>query len=145
MSSGILGMQGLSRYLQAYGTIWESFYVIRNYWNAAFVSIFTSICKDLGVIVRHPKLLECSVCLNIYKHVSGYESHVVSSGIIGMQRLSRYVQACGTVWDSFYVIRSYWNAAFFLIFISICKDMRVILCRPELSECSVCLDIYKHM
>ena len=46
-----------------------SFYVIRNYWNAAFVSIFTSICKDMGVIACHPELLECSVCLDIYKHM----------------------------------------------------------------------------
>ena len=94
MSSGIIGMQRLSRYLQAYGTIWESFYVIRNdwnaavvsiftayvtiwesfyvirnYWNAAFVSIFTSICKDMGVIVRHLEILECGVCLDIYKHM----------------------------------------------------------------------------
>ena len=68
-SSGIIGMQRLSRYLQAYVTIWESFYVIRNYWNAAFVSIFTSICKDMGVILCHPELLECSVCLDIYKHL----------------------------------------------------------------------------
>ena len=68
--------------------------MIRIYWNAAFVSIFASICKDMG---------------------------------------------------SFYVIRNYWNAAFVLIFASICKDMGVILCHPELLECSVRLDIYKHM
>ena len=69
MSSVIIGMQCLSRYLQASVTIWESFHVIRNYWNAAFVSIFTSICNDLGVILCHPELLECSVCLDIYKHM----------------------------------------------------------------------------
>ena len=69
MSSGIIGMQRVSRYLQAYVTIWESFYVIRNYWNAAFVSILTSICKDMGVILCHPELSECSVCLDIYKHM----------------------------------------------------------------------------
>ena len=69
MSSGIIGMQQLSRYLQAYGTIWESVHVIRNDWNAAFVSIFTSICKDMGVFVCHPELLECSACLDIYKHM----------------------------------------------------------------------------
>ena len=69
MSSGIIGKQRLSRYLQSYGTIWESFYVIRNYWNTAFVSIFISICKDMGVILCHPELLECSVCLDIHKHM----------------------------------------------------------------------------
>ena len=63
MSSGIIGMQRLSRYSQAYVTIWESFYVMGNYWNAAFVSIFISICKDMGVILCHPEFLECSVCL----------------------------------------------------------------------------------
>ena len=63
MSSGIIGMQRLSRYLQAYVRIWESFYIIWNYWNAAFVSIFISICKDMGVILCHPEFLECSVCL----------------------------------------------------------------------------------
>ena len=94
MSSRILGMQGLSRYLQAYGTIWESFYVIRNYWNAAVVSIFTSICNDMGVISCHSE---------------------------------------------------FGNAAFVSIFTSICNDVGVILCHPELLECSVCLDIYKHM
>ena len=77
-----------------YMTIWESFYVIRNNWNAAFVLIFISISKDMG---------------------------------------------------SFYVIRNYWNAAFVSIFTSICNDMGVILCHGELLECSVCLDIYKHM
>ena len=69
MSSGIIGMQRLSRYLQAYVRIWESFYVISNYWNAVFVSIFTSICNNMGVISCHPELLECSVCLDIYKHM----------------------------------------------------------------------------
>ena len=95
MSSGIIGMQRLSRYLQAYVRIWESFFVIRNYRNAAFVSIFISICKDvwescyvirnywnaacvfiftsifkdMDVILYHPELLECSVCLHIYKHM----------------------------------------------------------------------------
>ena len=89
MSSGIIGMQRLSRYLQAYVRIWESFYVIRNYrnaafvsifisickdmgslyvirsyWNAAFVSIFTSICNDMGIVLCHPEFLECSVCLD---------------------------------------------------------------------------------
>ena len=94
MSSGIIGMQCLSRYLQAYVKIWD---------------------------------------------------HCISSGIIGMQRLSRYLQASVTMWESFYVIRNCLNAAFVSIFTSICKDMGVILCHPELSECSVCLDIYKHM
>ena len=69
MSSGIIGMQRLSRYLQASVRIWGSFYVIRNYWNAVFVLIFTSICKDMGVILCHLELLECSVCLDIYKHM----------------------------------------------------------------------------
>ena len=50
MPSGIIGMHRVSRYLQAYVRMWESFYVIRNYWNAACVSIFTSICNDMGVI-----------------------------------------------------------------------------------------------
>ena len=72
MSSGIIGVQRLSRYFTAYVRIWESCYVIRNYWNAAFVLIFASICKDMGVIVCHPELLECSVCLDIYKHMLGY-------------------------------------------------------------------------
>ena len=69
MSSGIIGMQRLSRDLQAYVRIWDSLYTIRNYWNAAFVSIFISICKDMGVISCHPELLDCSVCLDIYKHM----------------------------------------------------------------------------
>ena len=59
MSSGIIGMQRLSRYLQASVTIWESFYVIRNYWNAAFVTIFTSIYKDSQLAGFHAS----EVCL----------------------------------------------------------------------------------
>ena len=94
MSSGIIGMQRLSRDLQAYVRIWDSLYIIWNYWNAAFVSIFTSICKDMGIILCHPELLECSICLDIYKHMN---------------------------------------------------HMGVISCHPELLECSVCLDFYRHM
>ena len=69
MSSGIIGMQRLSRDLSAYVRIWDSLYTIRNYWSAACVSIFISICKDMGVISCHPELLDCSVCLDIYKHM----------------------------------------------------------------------------
>ena len=108
-------------------------------------AIFTGISKDMGVIVCHPELLGSSVCLDIYNHMERYGSHFMSSGIIGIQRLSRYLSAYVRIWESFYVIRNYWNAAFVSIFTSICNDMGVILCHPELLECSVCLEIYKHM
>ena len=63
MSSRIIGIQRVYCFLQAYVTIWESLYVIRNYWNTAFVLLFTSICNDMGVISCHPELLEYSVCI----------------------------------------------------------------------------------
>ena len=87
MSSGIIGMQRLSRSLHAYVRIWESFYVIRNYWNAAFVSIFISICKDMGVILCHPEFLDAAFVSDLQAYVRIWDS-LMSSGIIGMQRLS---------------------------------------------------------
>ena len=66
MSSGIIGIQRLYCLLLAYVTIWESFHVIRDYWNAAFAFAFASICNDAGVISCHPGLLECSVCMCFY-------------------------------------------------------------------------------
>ena len=63
MSSGIIGMQRLHWFVLACVTMWESFYVIRDYWNAVFAFVFTSIRNDVGVIVCHPGLLECSVCI----------------------------------------------------------------------------------
>ena len=63
MSSGIIGMQRLRWFLLAYVTMWESFHVIRDYWNAVFAFVFTSICNDMGVILCHPGFLECSVCI----------------------------------------------------------------------------------
>ena len=116
MSSGIIGKQRLSRYLQAYGTIWESFYVIRNYWNAACVSMFTSICKDMG-----------------------------SFYVIRNSWIAAFVSVFVRLRESFHVIRNYWNAAFVSRFTSICKDMGLIVYHQELLEGSVCLNIYKHM
>ena len=119
MSSGIIGVQRLSRYFQAYVRIWESCYVIRNYWNAAFVLIFTSTCKNMGsfYVIRNYwnaafVLIFASICKDV---------------------------------GSFRVIRNYWDVAFVSKFTSICNDMGVISCHPELLECSVCLDICKHM
>ena len=66
MSSGIIGMQRLRCLLLAYVTMWESFYVIRDYWNAVFAFVFTSIRNDVGVMSCHPGLLECSVCIVFY-------------------------------------------------------------------------------
>ena len=66
MSSGIIGMQCLHWFLLAYVTIWESFHVIRDYWNAAFAFVFISICNDMGVMLCHPELLEYSVCIVCY-------------------------------------------------------------------------------
>ena len=114
-------MQRLSRYVQAYVRVWVSCCVIQNYWNAAVVSIFTSISKDIGVVLCHPELLEISVCHDFYKHIERCGSHVMSSGIVGMQRLSRYLYAYVGIWESFDVIWNYWNAV--LIFTSTCKDM----------------------
>jgi hypothetical protein len=90
MSSGIIGIQRLYCFLLAYVTIWESFHVIRNYWNTACVLLLISIL---------------------------------------------------TIWASFYVIWNYWNPAFVLFFTSICNDMGVILCHPELLEYSVCIAV----
>jgi hypothetical protein len=66
MSSGTIGIHRLYCFLLAYVTIWESCYVIRNYWNTAFVLFVTSICNDLGVILCHPELLKYSVCIAFY-------------------------------------------------------------------------------
>ena len=87
MSSGIIGMQRVSRYSQACVTIWESFYVIRDHWNAAFVSISISICKDMGVILCHPYFLDAAFVSDLQAYVRIWDS-LMSSGIIGMQRLS---------------------------------------------------------
>ena len=66
MSSVIIGMQLLHWLLLAYVTILESFHVIRDYWNAAFALVFASMCNDVGVILCHPGLLECSACVGFY-------------------------------------------------------------------------------
>ena len=66
MSSEIIGIQRLYCFLLAYVTIWESFYVIRSYWNTAFVLLFASMCNDMGVILCHPELLEFTVCIVFY-------------------------------------------------------------------------------
>ena len=66
MSSGIIGMQCLHCFLLAYVTIRESLYVIRDYWNAVFALVSTSICNDVGVILCHPGLLECSICIGFH-------------------------------------------------------------------------------
>ena len=92
---------------------------VRNYWNAAFVLLFISICNDMGVILCHPELLEYSTCIALLAYV--------------------------TIWESFYVIRNYWHTAFVLLFISICSDMGVISCHPELLEYSVCIAFYYHI
>ena len=149
MPSGIIGMLRLSQDLEAYVRIWdslyiiwnywnaafvsivisickdmESFHVIRNYWNAARVSIFTSICNDMGVISCHPELLECSVCLDIYNHMQGYGNYWNAALFLIFTSICKDMGA-------FHVIQNYWNAGFFFVFTSICKGTGIILYHPK--------------
>ena len=73
-------------------------------------------------------------------YVKIWESFM-SSGMIGIQRLYCFLLAYVTMWESFCVIRNYWNTASVLLFTSICNDMGVILCHPELLEYSVCIAV----
>ena len=67
-------MQRFSRYLQAYVRVRD--FVSSKMIGMQRFAIFTGISKDMGVIVCHPELLGSSVCLDIYKHMERYGSHL---------------------------------------------------------------------
>ena len=75
-----------------------SFHFIQDYWNAAFVSIFTSICNDMGSF-----------------HVIQDYCNSTFASIFG--------SICNDM-GSFDGIQDYWNAAFVSIFTSICNDVQ---------------------